>query len=117
MDCTLRSSDLTGTESKRGKAPVPFPPLAGGRRSSSLLMVSEQFDIIPLYPHRFSYHEVKRQVRYGPERKEMAWSLVCPANQGIGFHLTWHLLQTTKIPVVATTRKDIKGVKKSILDD
>jgi hypothetical protein len=47
----------------------------------------------------------------------MAWSLVCPANRGIGFHLTRHLLQTTKIPVVATTRKDIEGVKKSILDD
>lgn len=46
----------------------------------------------------------------------MAWSLVCPANRGIGFHLTRHLLQTTKIPVVATTRKDIEGVKKSILD-
>ena len=47
----------------------------------------------------------------------MAWSLVCPANRGIGFHLARHLLQTTKIPVVATTRKDIEGVKKSILED
>lgn len=47
----------------------------------------------------------------------MAWSLVCPANRGIGFHLTRHLLQTTNIPVVATTRKDIEGVKRSILDD
>jgi hypothetical protein len=47
----------------------------------------------------------------------MAWSLVCPASRGIGFHLTRHLLQTTKIPVVATTRKDVIGVKKSILED
>jgi hypothetical protein len=47
----------------------------------------------------------------------MAWSFVCPANRGIGFHLTRHLLQTTNIPVVATTRKDIEGVKKSILQD
>jgi hypothetical protein len=47
----------------------------------------------------------------------MAWSLVCPANRGIGFHLTRHLLQTTNIPIVATTRKDVDGVKKSILSD
>lgn len=45
----------------------------------------------------------------------MAWSLVCPANRGIGFYLTRHLLQNTKLPVVATTRKDIDGTKKSIL--
>ena len=49
--------------------------------------------------------------------KVMAWSLVCPENRGIGFHLTRHLLQTTKLLVVATTRKDISGVKKSILED
>ena len=47
----------------------------------------------------------------------MALSLVCPANRGISFYLTRHLLQTTKISVVATTRKDIEGVKKAILDD
>ncbi|KAK0112876.1 hypothetical protein ONS95_014598 [Cadophora gregata] len=47
----------------------------------------------------------------------MAWSLVCPASRGIGFHLTRHLLQTTKIPVVATARQDVAGVKKSILED
>lgn len=46
----------------------------------------------------------------------MAWSLVCPANRGIGFHLTRHLLQTTKIPIVATTRRDVEGVKMEILD-
>ncbi|KAJ5053817.1 uncharacterized protein L3040_000108 [Drepanopeziza brunnea f. sp. 'multigermtubi'] len=47
----------------------------------------------------------------------MAWSLVCPGSRGIGFHLTRHLLQTTKIPVIATARKDVTGVKKSILED
>jgi hypothetical protein len=47
----------------------------------------------------------------------MAWSFVSPASRGIGFHLTRHLLQTTKIPVVATARKDVQGVKKSILED
>jgi hypothetical protein len=46
----------------------------------------------------------------------MAWSLVYPANRGIGFHLTRHLLQTTKLSVIATWR-DIDGVKKSILND
>jgi len=47
----------------------------------------------------------------------MPWSLVSPASRGIGFHLTRHLLQTTKIPVVATARKDIEEVKKSLLQD
>lgn len=47
----------------------------------------------------------------------MPWSLVSPASRGIGFHLARHLLQTTKIPVVATARKDVDGVKKSILHD
>jgi hypothetical protein len=46
----------------------------------------------------------------------MAWSFVGPANRGIGFALTRHILQATKIPVVATSRKDIGGVKASILD-
>ncbi|TGO46297.1 hypothetical protein BOTNAR_0597g00010 [Botryotinia narcissicola] len=47
----------------------------------------------------------------------MAWSLVCPANRGIGFYLTRHLLQNTRLPVVATSRKDVEGAKKSILAD
>lgn len=47
----------------------------------------------------------------------MAWSLVCPASRGIGFHLTRHLLQTTTIPIVATARKDTEGVRKSLLSD
>jgi NAD(P)-dependent dehydrogenase (short-subunit alcohol dehydrogenase family) len=47
----------------------------------------------------------------------MAWSLVCPANRGIGFALTRHLLQTTSIPIVATARRDTESVKKSMLKD
>ncbi|CAD6445607.1 2eedbe73-07d0-45f4-a46c-c0efc9ed6bdc [Sclerotinia trifoliorum] len=47
----------------------------------------------------------------------MAWSLVCPANRGIGFYLTRHLLQNTQLPVVATSRKDVEGTKRSILTD
>jgi hypothetical protein len=46
----------------------------------------------------------------------MAWSLVCPASRGIGFYLTRHLLQNTNIPVVATARSDVVGVKKNILE-
>lgn len=45
------------------------------------------------------------------------WALVSPANRGIGFHLTRHLLRNTTLPVVATTRRDIEGVKKSLLVD
>ncbi|KAG9248068.1 hypothetical protein BJ878DRAFT_100743 [Calycina marina] len=47
----------------------------------------------------------------------MAWSFVAPSSRGIGFHLTRHLLQTTKIPVIATARKDVGGVKKSLLEE
>ncbi|TQS35425.1 hypothetical protein Golomagni_04154 [Golovinomyces magnicellulatus] len=45
----------------------------------------------------------------------MAWALVCPASRGIGFHLTRHLLQHSHLPVVATARKDVMTVKKSLL--
>lgn len=47
----------------------------------------------------------------------MAWSLVCPANRGIGFYLTRHLLRSTNVPIVATTRKDTEGVRRDILKD
>ncbi len=43
----------------------------------------------------------------------MAWSLICPANRGIGYYLTRHLLQNTKLPVVATTRKDIDARRRA----
>lgn len=46
----------------------------------------------------------------------MAWCMVTPASRGIGHALTKHLLTTTKVPVVATARKDTDGVKSSILD-
>ena len=46
----------------------------------------------------------------------MAWCLVTPASRGVGHALTRHLLSTTKVPVVATARKDTSGVKSSILD-
>lgn len=45
----------------------------------------------------------------------MAWSLVTPANRGIGFALARHLLLSTRIPVVATARTDVAAVKKSLL--
>jgi len=44
------------------------------------------------------------------------WTLVSPASRGIGFHLTRHLLRNTTLPVVATARKDIEGVRKSMLE-
>jgi NADP-dependent 3-hydroxy acid dehydrogenase YdfG len=47
----------------------------------------------------------------------MAWCFVSPASRGIGHALTRHLLQTTKVPIVATARKDVEGVRKSILAD
>lgn len=46
----------------------------------------------------------------------MPWTLVTPASRGIGFHLTRHLLRTTSLPILATARKDVKGVKSRILE-
>ncbi|TVY86926.1 putative oxidoreductase [Lachnellula willkommii] len=44
------------------------------------------------------------------------WTLVSPASRGIGFHLTRHLLRNTTLPIVATARKDVEGVRKSMLE-
>lgn len=45
------------------------------------------------------------------------WALVSPANRGIGLTLTRHLLRTTTLPIVATTRGKFDGARKSILED
>lgn len=45
----------------------------------------------------------------------MAWALVSPASRGIGWALTRHLLTHTNLPVIATARKDLPSVKKSLL--
>lgn len=43
------------------------------------------------------------------------WALVTPASKGIGLALTRHILQTTKVPVVATARKDLDQARENIL--
>ncbi|KAG5926507.1 hypothetical protein E4U42_003245 [Claviceps africana] len=44
------------------------------------------------------------------------WIFVCPSSRGIGFHLTRHLLQTTTMPILATTRSpDLEAAKTAIL--
>ncbi|KIX98236.1 uncharacterized protein Z520_06316 [Fonsecaea multimorphosa CBS 102226] len=47
----------------------------------------------------------------------MAWALVTPSSRGIGFALTRHLMRTlpTSVPVVATARSDLAGVKERLL--
>jgi len=47
----------------------------------------------------------------------MPWTLVTPASRGIGFALTRHLLRTlpASVPVVATARSDLAGVRESVL--
>ncbi|KAJ9603472.1 hypothetical protein H2200_012250 [Cladophialophora chaetospira] len=47
----------------------------------------------------------------------MAWTLVTPSSRGIGFALTRHLLRTlpASVPVVATARSDLAGVKENLL--
>lgn len=46
----------------------------------------------------------------------MAWCFVSPASRGIGFALTRHLLQTTKAPILATSRSNTEDVRSSLLD-
>lgn len=43
------------------------------------------------------------------------WALVTPASRGIGLELARRLLVSTKVPVVATARKDVDEAKESIL--
>ncbi|KAF9879413.1 oxidoreductase [Colletotrichum karsti] len=43
------------------------------------------------------------------------WILVSPSSRGIGRHLTRHLLQTTRAPIIATARADTTAAKDHIL--
>ena len=43
------------------------------------------------------------------------WALVSPASRGIGLELARLLLQTTKVPVVATGRQDLDQIKENVL--
>lgn len=43
------------------------------------------------------------------------WALVTPASRGIGLELARRLLQTTKVPIVATARKDLDQTRENIL--
>lgn len=45
------------------------------------------------------------------------WALVSPASRGIGLSLGRHVLQTTKVPVVATARNDLDKTKAKLLED
>lgn len=45
------------------------------------------------------------------------WIFICPASRGIGHALTRRLLQTTTLPILATTRRDSSSTKSSILAD
>ena len=45
------------------------------------------------------------------------WIFISPASRGIGHALARHLLQTTRLPILATARRDPAGVKASILQD
>jgi NAD(P)-dependent dehydrogenase (short-subunit alcohol dehydrogenase family) len=43
------------------------------------------------------------------------WALISPASRGIGLELARRLLQTTKVPIVATARKDLDQTRENIL--
>jgi len=44
------------------------------------------------------------------------WALVTPASRGIGLELARRLLQTTKVPIVATARKDLDQTRENVLN-
>ncbi|KAK4691167.1 hypothetical protein P7C71_g5775, partial [Lecanoromycetidae sp. Uapishka_2] len=44
------------------------------------------------------------------------WLLVSPASRGIGLQLARRLLKTTDLPVIATARRDLDGLRTQILD-
>ncbi|KAI1362489.1 short-chain dehydrogenase/reductase-like protein [Xylaria arbuscula] len=43
------------------------------------------------------------------------WIFISPSSRGIGHALTAHLLRTTSLPILATARSDLAGVKESIV--
>lgn len=43
------------------------------------------------------------------------WALVSPSSRGIGHELARRLLQTTKVPIVATARKDLDQTREHVL--
>lgn len=45
------------------------------------------------------------------------WIFICPSSRGIGHALTRRLLQTTSLPILATTRRDPSSTKASLLSD
>ncbi|KAL1304827.1 hypothetical protein AAFC00_003754 [Neodothiora populina] len=45
------------------------------------------------------------------------WALVCPTSRGIGLELARQILSSTKLPVVATARRDLDQTRESILTD
>ena len=45
------------------------------------------------------------------------WIFICPSSRGIGHALTRHLLRTTTLPILATTRGDPSTTKSSLLQD
>lgn len=43
------------------------------------------------------------------------WALVTPASRGIGLEFARRLLQTTRVPVVATARRDLEQTREDVL--
>ncbi|KAI1352633.1 short-chain dehydrogenase/reductase-like protein [Xylaria sp. FL0043] len=43
------------------------------------------------------------------------WIFISPSSRGIGHALTAHLLRTTTLPILATARSDLAGVKESLV--
>ena len=44
------------------------------------------------------------------------WLLITPSSRGLGLALTRHVLRASKIPVVATARKDLSQARDVILE-
>ncbi|CAG9940716.1 unnamed protein product [Clonostachys rosea f. rosea IK726] len=47
----------------------------------------------------------------------LPWAFICPSSRGIGHALTRHLLRSTTLPILATTRGDASATRSSLLAD
>lgn len=72
-------------------------------------------------PHSPSLHQTPHNAlsssttASGTTTRMQPWALVTPSSRGIGLELARRLLRTTKVPVVATARRDLDKVREEVL--
>lgn len=141
-DLLLRNPNFLSKEGARGEiggvwAPILVvdlrsseAPLGSSSSSStathkSLTSLQRQLNLQPWRLTLTIHTPLTRRTphrRQSPKRTHMPppsrpWALVSPASRGIGRALARHLLQTTRVPVVATARGDVNEARDGILKE